>query len=52
MSKSKVLVLKTEANWGSFPVQTRYLVKKIYVYMFYSSYACCTFHIGSGLVAW
>ena len=28
MAKSKVLVFKTEANWGSFPLQTRYLVKK------------------------
>ena len=52
MAKSKVLVFKIEANWGCFPLQTRYLVKKIYFYMFCSSYTCCTFHIGSGLVAW
>ena len=52
MAKSKVLVFKIEANWGSFPLQTRYLVKKIYFYKFRSSYTCCTFHIGSGLVAW
>ena len=52
MAKSKILVFKTEANWGSFPLQTRYLVKKTYFCMFSSSYTCCTFHIGSGVAAW
>ena len=31
MAKSKVLVFKIKENWGSFPLQTRYLVKKIYL---------------------
>ena len=53
MAKSKVLVFKIAGNWGSFPLQTRYTVKRyIYFYMLCSSYTCCTFHIGSGLVAW
>ena len=30
MAKSKVLVFKTEANWGSFPLQTRYSAKKYF----------------------
>ena len=47
MAKSKVLVFKVAGNWG-FLVQTRYL---IYFYMLCSSYAYCTFHIRSGLVA-
>ena len=52
MAKSKVLVFKITGNWGSFLLQTRYLVKKIYFYMLCSSYTCHTFHIGSGLFAW
>ena len=52
MVKSKVLVFKIAGNWESFPLQTRYVVKKIYFYMLCSlSYTCCRFHIGSGL-AW
>ena len=31
MAKSKVLVFKIKGNWGSFPLQTKYLVKKIYL---------------------
>ena len=31
MAKSKVLVFKIKGNWESFPLQTRYLVKKIYL---------------------
>ena len=52
MAKSNVLVFKIEANSGCFPLQTRYLFTKIYLYMFCSSYTCCTFHIGSRIVAW
>ena len=52
MAKSKVLVFKIKGNWGSFSLQTTCLVKKIYFYMLCSSYACCPFHIGSGLIAW
>ena len=29
MAKSKVLAFKIAGNWGGFPLQTRYLVKKI-----------------------
>ena len=52
LAKSKVLVFKITGNWGSFLLQTRYLVKKIHFYMLCSSYTCRIFHIGSGLFAW
>ena len=49
-AKPKVPVFMIAENWGGCPLQTRYLVKKIYFYILCSSYTSCIFHIGSGLV--
>ena len=50
MAKSKLIAfIKIARNWGGFPLQTNYLVKKLF-YMLSSS--CCTFYICLGLVAW
>ena len=52
MAKSKVLVFKITGNWGIFPFQTRYLVKRkiflhvvLMIYMLYISHwfwTCCS----------
>ena len=31
--KSRVLVFKIAGNWGGFPMETRYLVKKIFLHV-------------------
>ena len=38
MTKSEVIVFKIVGNWESFPLQTRYLVKK-------STSTCCAHHV-------
>ena len=49
MTKSKVIVFKIAGNWGSFPLQTRYLVKKVSLHVVL---IMSNIYIGSGLVAW
>ena len=49
MAKSKVLAFKIARNWQGFPLQTRYLVKKLSLHVVV---IMSNVYIGSGLVAW
>ena len=51
MAKSKELAFKISRNGEVFLCKLDIWLKT-YFYMLCSSYTCCTFHIGSGLVAW
>ena len=44
MAKSKVLVFKIAGNWGGFPLQTRYLIKKIFLHVGLVIYILCILH--------
>ena len=49
MAKSKVLAFKIARNWQGFPLQTRYLIKKLSLHVVV---IMSNVYIGSGLVAW
>ena len=46
MPESKVIAFKIAGNWGGFPMQTRYLVKKFIISL------CCAHHAVQYILHW